>query len=211
MLQVRWQLNAVTQTKKKTLACDYNPIHKRLRDFGAEAQELETLPNGDAVVKPLDKGDKRGNKAGKAAAGAKPPSTDAEIAMLPVTLQSIVAELEGAGLLRNLDGAAVNSSATSHTAATHEHSTRSPRSGSPAATEEKQAHQLSLGAAGLLSAAGLLPEDSALPISARSLSSDAVSFAAKHRTSWLNTDAFCMRQPWHATRGETRARAYART
>ena len=183
MLQVRWQLNAVTQTKKKTLACDYNPIHKRLRDFGAEAQELETLPNGDAVVKPQDKGERRGNKAGKAASGAKGPSTDPAVAMPPVTLQSIVAELEGAGLLRNLDGAAVQSSTTSPTA-THDHSTRSARSGSPAATAEKQAHQLSLGAAALLSAAGLLPEDSALPHPARSLSSDAVSVAAKRRTSW---------------------------
>ena len=41
MLQVRWTLNGATATKRKTLACDYNPIHKRLRDFGAEATELE--------------------------------------------------------------------------------------------------------------------------------------------------------------------------
>ena len=40
MMQVRWTLNGGTPSKRKTLACDYNPIQKRLRDFGHEGMTL---------------------------------------------------------------------------------------------------------------------------------------------------------------------------
>ena len=148
MLQVRWSLNAATPSKKKTLACDYNPIHKRLRDFGTEAHELEALSSG--VTKPQAKAKKA---ATEKTAKAAPPTASPDV---PVTLHSIVAELEGAGLLSSLD----NGSKTTNKAF------------SPTDEAVEPPAQLSLGAAGLLSAAGLLPGDSAMP-TARSNSSEA--------------------------------------
>lgn len=160
MLQVRWQLNGATASKKKTLACDYNPILKRLRDFGNEAQELEHTADG-AVAKPQEKGKK---KAGDQAVKAEPPcaaglaATDAPSTNTnpasnavsapkmsqPVTLQSIVAELEAGGLLNSLEQPPISPSKGESDAA--------------APTAEKP-RELSLGAANLLSAAGLLPDN----------------------------------------------------
>jgi len=39
MTQVRWSLTAA---KPRTLACDYDPMHKRVRDFNHEAHELKS-------------------------------------------------------------------------------------------------------------------------------------------------------------------------
>jgi len=175
MLQVRWSLNAATPTKRKTLAADYNPIHKRLRDFGTEAQELDMMPTA------------AGAKAAAAPPAAPPPEkrvaappnpevpeppakaaakADALGPMQPVTLQSIVAELEGAGLL-GLNSVEAPTSPQQQEAA-------DAAAGGAAADKTRQ---LSLGAAGLLSAAGLLPNmesGSGAPVgSARSASSDA--------------------------------------
>lgn len=147
MLQVRWSLNAATATKKKTLACDYNPIHKRLRDFGTEAHEVEALPNGGAMAKPQTKGNK------KAAVEKAPPAKaeDAPAAdMPPVTLQSIVAELETAGLLSKLDSATVKAGEK-----TPPQTTEVAETGAPG--------QLSLGAASLLKEAGFVFPSEAAP------------------------------------------------
>jgi hypothetical protein len=146
MLQVRWTLNGPTPTKRKTLAADYNPIHKRLRDFGQEAHELHAMANGVTIAKPQEKKSAAVTavKAGSPSAAA--PTAATTLDTMPATsLSSIVAELEGAGLLDNLETPASpnknddNRKAESHSA---------------------KNNQLSLGAAGLLSAAGLLPEDS---------------------------------------------------
>ena len=34
MLQVRWSINPTNASKRKTLACSYDPNNKRLREFG---------------------------------------------------------------------------------------------------------------------------------------------------------------------------------
>ena len=166
MMQVRWSLKPQTNTKKRTLACDYDPIRKRLRDFGHEAQELVHNAEGKPVTKPI-------NKSRKAApAGAKkekpapaPPmlGSDALAAMQPVSLQSIVDELEGAGLLQTSqehlhnknDDALMTGSARGGT------STPPPTRRSPSSVPSSP--PLSLGAAGLLSAAGLLPDETSAP------------------------------------------------
>ena len=144
MLQVRWQLNGPTPTKRKTLAADYNPIHKRLRDFGQEAHELHNA-NGVTIAKPQEKTKPAAvvaaTKAGPSVAAAPTPATAVD-AMPVASLQSIVAELEGAGLLNNMEAP--------------------PSPDKKADSRKVASRQLSLGAAGLLSAAGLLPEDSTI-------------------------------------------------
>ena len=164
MLQVRWQLNAMTTSKKKTLAADYNPIEKRLRDFGQEAQELKHL-NASAVTHSQDKGMKMAASA--ASMGAAKVASETMEQMPPVTLHSIVAELEGAGLLSNMDAAAPATSSTNAKtgAKSDDVSPASPASSVSSATTQK-ATGLSLGATGLLSAAGLLPDSPGVTVAA---------------------------------------------
>ena len=147
MLQVRWQLNAMTTSKKKTLAADYNPIEKRLRDFGQEAQELKHL-NGSAVTHSQDKGMMMAPSAASKEA-AKVASETME-QMPPVTLHSIVAELEGAGLLSNMDAAAPATSSTDAKTGAKSDDVSSSSPASPASSvssaKTQKAPGLSLGA-----------------------------------------------------------------
>ena len=92
MLQVRWTLNGPTPTKRKTLAADYNPIHKRLRDFGQEAHELHAMANGVTIAKLALaqllqlSGDEADNL------DVAPPSDDLlEVAQLPLSADAAVA------------------------------------------------------------------------------------------------------------------------
>ena len=101
MLQVRWSLNAGSNpNKRKTLACDYNPINKRLRDFGAMAKEVDVAP----VVQATSQGP--GSKSAKSAKAAKPPpkaggqragphDPSASGSAPPLGLSSFLDELEG--------------------------------------------------------------------------------------------------------------------
>lgn len=151
MMQVRWSLNGQSATKRKTLACDYNPIEKRLRDFGHEAQELVHNSAGKAMMmKPVEKVKKKESTASAVWKLNKQP--DALASLPPVSMSSIVNELQGAGLLKNPAGGVAGP-------ALADAALPLPEGVAPAPAH----NNLSLGVAGLLGAAGLLPGASILP------------------------------------------------